>query len=169
MQKKDIAIALFGIALVAAVVLLWLSPGGAQPAPVATFTTLEGRSFQLTDLMGRPVLVVFWATTCPGCVKEMPHLVELYRELHGKGLEIVGVSMEYDPVDQVQELVRQRDIPYLIAPDRDGAIAHAFGDVALTPTSFLIDPQGKIAQHKLGELDMNLLRSRLATMLPEAG
>ena len=146
MKLKEITAALFILLLAGAAAFLWLSPSGFQQAPSVTVTTLEGKQVSLASLQGRPVLVTFWATTCPGCVKEMPHMVDLYRELGPQGLEIVAIAMSYDPPEQVRELVRQKQLPYTIALDTDGSVAKAFGNVKLTPTNFLLDPQGHIVQ-----------------------
>ncbi|MCW8828517.1 MAG: TlpA family protein disulfide reductase [Gammaproteobacteria bacterium] len=169
MKAKDLAIAAFAIALVAILAYVWFTPSGLKPAPALEVTTLEGRNISLASLQGRPVLVTFWATTCPGCVKEMPHLVELYNELGPQGLEIIALAMAYDPEVQVREMVKLKQLPYPVALDRDGNAARAFGDVKLTPTSFLISPEGRIVQQKLGEMDMNALHSRIITMLKQKG
>lgn len=168
MKLKEIALGLFIILLLGGAGYLWLTPSGMQEAPAINVTTLEGQSVALSSLEGRPVLVTFWATTCPGCVKEMPHLIDLHRELGPKGFEIVAIAMAYDPPEQVRELARQKQLPYTVAID-DGSAAVAFGDVKLTPTSFLIDPQGRIVQQKLGEMDMEQLRIRILGMLAQSG
>ncbi|MFZ1324696.1 MAG: TlpA disulfide reductase family protein, partial [Candidatus Contendobacter sp.] len=113
----------------------------------------------------KPVLVTFWATTCPSCIEEIPHLVELYQEFKPKGLEIIGVAMAYDPPEQVRTLARQRQIPYPIVLDTQAQIARAFDDVRLTPTSVLISPQGQIVQYRLGLLDLPQLRKTLHGLL----
>jgi peroxiredoxin len=165
-MKKGNIIAIAGVViLIGAIAFLWFSPSGMKAAPNVTFNTLKGEAIQLSSLKGRPALVVFWATTCPGCIKEMPHLVELYEELHPQGLELIGVAMAYDPPGQVKEMIKLRQIPYTIALDSTGDAARAFGDVKLTPTSFLIDPQGRIVQQRLGEMDMPQIRSRILGML----
>lgn len=159
----------FTILAVACVLLgaawLWLSPAGARTAPNVTFTTLEGQRVEMGALRGRPVLVNFWATSCVGCVAEMPHLTELYNELEPSGFEMIGVAMYYDPPNQVLELTRQKQLPYPISLDVDGQIGKAFGEVSLTPTTFLIDPEGKIVFHKIGELDMAQVHSKITSML----
>jgi len=167
MKIKELILALFILLLVGGGAYLWFSPSGMQQAPAVTVTTLKGEQLPLASLQGRPVLVTFWATTCPGCVKEMPHLVELYNELGPKGLRIVAIAMSYDPVDQVRVLTEQKQLPYTVALDSDGSAAKAFGNVQLTPTSFLLDPQGRIVQQKLGEMDMNQLRMRIISMLKQ--
>jgi len=166
MKLKEITTAIFVLLLVGGAAFLWFSPSGMQQAPAVTVTTLDGKSLPLASLQGRPVLVTFWATTCPGCVQEIPHLVDLHRELGPKGLEIVAIAMSYDPPEQVKKLVLMKQVPYTVALDTDGSAAKAFGNVQLTPTSFLLDPQGHIVEQKLGEMDMVQLRQRILSMLP---
>jgi peroxiredoxin len=168
MKLKDMLIGAFALVVLGVLAYLWFSPSGLKEAPPLTITTLDGRQLQLADLRGRPVLVTFWATSCPGCVKEMPHLVDLYKELAPRGFEIVALAMEYDPPDQVREMVQRRQLPYAVAVDSGGEAAKAFGDVRLTPTHFLIDPQGRIVQQRLGDLDMAQLRTRILGMLGHA-
>lgn len=169
MKSRDILVAVFAIALVAVVGYVWFAPSGMQKAPDLRLVTLQGDELNLQQLRGRPVLVTFWATTCPGCRKEMPHLVELYHDLHPQGLEIVGIAMSYDPPNQVKNLVQQRAIPYTIALDITGDAARAFGDVRLTPTSFLIAPDGRIVKQKIGEMDMKEVRRLIHGMLARQG
>lgn len=169
MKTKDIAIAGFAIALVGILAYVWFTPSGLKRAPELNITTLEGQPLSLKALRGRPVLVTFWATTCPGCVKEMPHLVELYNDLGPQGLELVALAMSYDPEEQVREMVKLKQLPYTVALDSDGSAAKAFGDVKLTPTTFLIAPDGRIVQQKLGEMDMDALHKRITGMLKSKG
>jgi peroxiredoxin len=166
MPIRTLISAAFILAILAAIAYVWFSPSGAQPAPSVEMTQLNGgNKIDLSKLRGRPVLVTFWATSCPGCIKEMPHLIDLYHELAPKGFEIIGVAMAYDRPDHVLEMQKQKQIPYPIVWDGVGKISRAFGTVTLTPTHFLIDPQGEIVQHKIGEIDMHLLRARILTML----
>ncbi|MFU8838000.1 MAG: peroxiredoxin family protein [Thiohalomonadaceae bacterium] len=168
MKVKDIAFILIVVALIASLSWLWLSPSGAKPAPDIQLSTLDGQQLNLANKRGRPVLVTFWATTCPGCIKEMPHLIDLYNDYSGRGLEIIGIAMSYDQEQAVRELVRLREVNYPIAHDVSGRAALAFGDIKLTPTTFLIAPNGRIVMHRLGEVDMDALRERIVPMLPPA-
>ena len=145
---------------------LWLSPSGARTAPDLSLKVLTtGKQINLKDYKGRPVLITFWATSCPGCIKEMPHLIELYNDLAPKGLEIIGIAMSYDRPDHVLEMQKRKNIPYPVVYDSVNEASHAFGGVRLTPTSFLINPQGQIVNQKIGEMDMKLLHARIMTML----
>jgi len=130
-------------------------------APASTFTTLEGKPIVLNDLRGKIVLVNFWATSCPGCVKEMPDLIQTYNQYKDRGFVIVAVAMSYDPPNYVANFAKTRQLPFPVALDVNGEHAHAFGDVQLTPTSFLIGKDGRIIEQKLGDLDFNKLKALL--------
>lgn len=163
--KKESVIAGLTLMVILAFAAIWLVPAGLRPAPPLIGQTLDGRTLTLEQLRGRPVLVTFWATTCPSCVEEIPHLIELYKALNPRGLEIVGVAMAYDPPDQVQAMAAQRQIPYPIVMDRQERIAQAFDNVRLTPTTVLISPEGRIVQYHLGLLDISELRNAIEAML----
>ena len=162
---KETVIAGLALVVVLAFAAVWFMPAGLREAPPLVGQTLDGRTLTLEQLRGKPVLVTFWATTCPSCVEEIPHLTELYRELNPKGLEIIGVAMAYDPPEQVRAMVRQRQIPYPIVLDSEERIAREFDNVQLTPTSVLVSPEGRIVQYRLGLLDMSELRNTIAGML----
>lgn len=130
-------------------------------APAVTFTTLEGKRVALESLRGKVVLVNFWATSCPGCIKEMPGMVETYQQYKNKGFEIVAVAMSYDPPNYVLNFVQTRQLPFPVALDIDGAHARAFGNVQLTPTSFIISKDGAVLEQKIGELDFVKLKALL--------
>lgn len=130
-------------------------------APAATFTTLDGKSIVLSQLHGKIVVVNFWATSCPGCVKEIPELAELYKQYQARGLEIIAVAMSYDPPNYVASFAKTRQVPFPVALDVNGEHAHAFGNVQVTPTSFIIDKDGSIIEERLGELDFVKLRALL--------
>ncbi len=165
MKTKELIVAGIAVTLIVLFGAVWLMPAGVNEAPALTVNTLKGETIRLEELRGKPVLVNFWATTCPGCIKEMPRLIELYEELHPKGLEILAIAMSYDPPNQVMTMARQRNIPYPIALDLDETAAKAFGDVKLTPTLFLISPEGRIVQHTIGEVNMEKLQSTVERML----
>ena len=165
MKTKDILIGLFALLLVGFFGYVWLSPEGMKQAPAVSVRTIDGEEIELASLRGKPLLVTFWATSCTGCVKEMPHLIELYQEFAPQGLELIAVAMSYDPPNHVLAMREARQIPYPIALDVDGSVARAFDDVRLTPTSFLIAPNGQIVRHKIGELEMADVRNQIRAML----
>tara|TARA_B100001142_G_scaffold212659_2_gene210786 strand:- start:146 stop:667 length:522 start_codon:yes stop_codon:yes gene_type:complete len=134
-------------------------------APNISLSIIDGRKIEINSLKGNPLLITFWSTTCSTCIKEMPHLVELYNQLNKDGLEIIGIAMFYDSPNRVLELTRKRALPYPIALDIEGFASKAFGNVEVTPTSFLIDSYGNIIQQKTGEMDIEQLRVKIKRLL----
>lgn len=166
MKVRDMFIAGIAVIILGSAGYLWLDgQGGADSAPAVRMTLLDGHHLDLASLRGHPVLINFWATSCPGCVAEMPQLGKLYRQLEPRGFKLIGVAMYYDPPAQVRAMHKDRHVPYPIVLDRHGDISKAFGHVRLTPTSFLINPQGRIVYQKLGDLDIPKLRKRIEKML----
>lgn len=163
MKTKFILIA--GVILILTVASAVIRLSGDEKAPEITFDIIDGRQLSLESLHGRPVLINFWATTCPVCIREMPDLIELYKHLHPKGLEIIGVAMAYDPPNYVLAMSRHWQIPYPVALDIDASAARAFGQVSLTPTSILVSPQGRIVQRKIGAIDREAWRKTIQQML----
>src|SRR6476620_8815913 len=86
-------------------------------APEVTFTTLDGRKIAMSDLKGKVTLVNFWATDCPGCIKEMPQLTNTYKKYNEKGFEIVAVAMPYDPPAQVLNYAKMKALPFPVMHD----------------------------------------------------
>ena len=134
-------------------------------APDVKFTTLSGQEINMQDLRGKIVLVNFWATTCPGCIQEMPELIDTYNRYRERGFEVVAVAMAYDPPSQVANYTRKNNLPFPVALDLQGDIAAAFNDVKLTPTSYVVDQQGRIVRNVVGVLDFKALHSMLDEQL----
>ena len=153
--------ALIAVAVLAVAGALFYALMDRPGAPAVTFTTLEGKPIVLDELRGKVVLVNFWATSCPVCIKEMPDMVESYKLYRDRGFEIIAVAMSYDPPNYVLNFVQTRQLPFPVALDVDGAHARAFGNVQLTPTSFIIGKDGDILEQKLGELDFVKLKALL--------
>ena len=133
--------------------------------PDVTFTTITGKKIALKDLRGKPVIVTFWATDCPACIKEIPHLIDLYTQYHKQGLEIIAVAMYYDPPNHVVTMTEDQQLPYNVALDLKAEHAYAFGDVQLIPSTFLISPDGLIALKKTGAFDPAEMKTRIETLL----
>ncbi|MES2635679.1 MAG: TlpA disulfide reductase family protein [Pseudomonadota bacterium] len=149
------------LAILALLVFLGLSLNSKSQAPNVTFTTIEGKKISMTDLKGKVVLINFWATDCPGCIKEMPDLINTYNRYKAKGFEIISVAMPYDPPAQVLNYTRQKALPFPVMHDGLSEITQAFGGVNLTPTAYIFDKQGNQLQRTIGELDFAKLTQLL--------
>jgi peroxiredoxin len=116
-------------------------------------------------LQGKVVMVNFWATSCATCVKEMPHMVDTYNKYKGQGLEFVAVAMQEDRPDYVLNFAETRQLPFKVALDVKGEAAKAYGDVKMTPTTFVIDRQGRIIKRYVGEPEFQALHQLLEKAL----
>ena len=138
-------LAILGLVLFAA-----LSLFKKETAPAVRFTTLTGEQVAMESLRGKVVMVNFWATSCTTCVAEMPEMVATYNKYADQGLEFVAVAMSYDPPNYVLNYTETRQLPFKVALDADGSAAKSFGDVKLTPTTFVIGKDGSILKRYVG-------------------
>lgn len=152
---------LIPLALVALLGALIFSLSQTPQSPDVTFTTLSGEKIPMTALKGKVVLVNFWATDCPGCIKEMPDLINTYNQYKQKGFEVIAVAMPYDPPAQVLNYTQQKSLPFPVMHDGLSEMVQAFGGVNLTPTAFLYDKRGNRIQRTIGELNFAELRQLL--------
>ena len=146
-------------------VAAWLAFGTSKQVPDATFTLLSGQKISTAQLKGKVYLVNFWATDCDTCIKEMPQMVQTYNQFKDQGLEFVAVAMNYDAPMYVVNYSQTRQLPFKVALD-DGSAARQFGNVQMTPTTFVIDRDGHILKRYVGEPQFSeladLLKSALA-------
>jgi peroxiredoxin len=138
-----------------------------ERVPDATFTLLSGQKVSTGDLKGKVYLINFWATNCDTCMKEMPQMVDTYNRYKGKGLEFVAVAMSYDAPMYVNNYAQTRRLPFKVAMD-DGSAAKQFGNVQLTPTTFVVDREGKILKRYVGEPSFEELDALLNKALGSA-
>lgn len=126
-------------------VLLSLSPGAQAKGFV--FTDSTGKKLTLADYKGKWVLINFWATWCPPCLKEIPDLVSLYESR--KDVMVIGIAMDYQNPKTVLKFVDSLSISYPIVLG-DRKIAAQIGPVSMLPTTYLFDPAGQPAAYKVG-------------------
>ena len=158
-RRKLLATVVVGIVAAAAVTAHALWPGNALDE--VTFVTLKGERLQLRELRGKIVLVNFWATSCPACVKEMPELMTTYEHYRARGFEVVAVAMAYDPPAFVKEFVAKNGLPFPVALDTQEEIAKAFGGVKVVPTTFVLGKDGQPVSRTLGMIAFDKLQAFL--------
>lgn len=134
-------------------------------APTLKVFSTKGEAMMIYDKNYKFTIINFWATDCPGCIKEMPHLVDTYNKYKKQGIQIIAVSMFYDPPNQVLNFTKQNNIPFPIVIDSDNKIAQQFENIRLTPTSILINQKGQIIDQIVGEIDFNKLETTLSKNL----
>jgi peroxiredoxin len=159
--------------LIAAVAMLAIAAGLAASlvrkagAPEVNFTLLTGEMLATSTMRGQVVLVNFWATSCPSCIAEMPKLVEAQRKYGPQGYSTVAVAMSYDHPNRVAEFTAKQQLPFRVALDTTGEAARRFGNVSVTPTTFLIDRRGRVLKQYLGEPDWPAFHALVEKALAE--
>ncbi len=164
----------------AGALLIWLAVLAATPAaaesenlkPVKGTVTagdfaaldLQGRTVRFGTLRGKVVLLNFWATWCPPCLKEMPAMERLHQAYKDRGLMVLGLSQDQASADKVRAFVDKLQVTFPIWHDRDGLVGRQYS-IPGVPTSYLIGADGRIAYRALGEYDWSGPAARAAVEL----
>ena len=146
----------------------------AQSAPVATplvhkkapqfvRSDLDNKRLDLKAYRGKVVLLNFWATWCVPCQAEMPSFVAWQRKYGPRGLQVIGISMDDDPV-LVREAYRKLKLNYPVAMG-DVKLGDLYGGVLGLPMTFLIDRHGEIRAELQGETDLNKIEKQLQSLV----
>ena len=146
----------------------WVYSGAGQTAaPQSTFVLLDGSSKSTADLKGKVTLVNFWATSCTTCVAEMPEIIATYNKYNSKGFDTLAVAMSYDPPSYVVNFAETRKLPFQVAIDNTGKVAKAWGDVQLTPSTFIVNKRGEIVKTYVGAPNFPELHQLIEKLLAE--
>lgn len=132
------------------------------------FDTPQGTPLAWSALKGRPIVLNFWATWCPPCVKEMPELDHFHREFTSKGWKVVGLAI--DGPTPVREFLAKVQVGFDIGlAGMDGTeLARSLGNtVGGLPFTILIDAQGRVRHRITGATDLVRLRERAARVQPD--
>ena len=165
-MKRVFVLAGAAVAAIAVAAGVFFS-SGSSAAPASTFVLLNGSKQTTQDLKGKVTLVNFWATSCVTCVAEMPKVIDTYNKYQARGYDTLAVAMQYDPPSYVVNFAETRKLPFKVAIDNTGAVAQAWGDVKLTPTTYIVNKQGQIVKRYVGEPDFNELHRLIEKLLAE--
>lgn len=119
-----------------------LKPYNGTATPPLQLKDLGGKAYDLKDYRGQVVMVQFWATYCPPCVKEMPSMVRLKTKLQGKPFAILAVNMG-ETEKEVKDFLAKVKTDFTILMDNDGKALSAW-KVFVAPSTFLVDAKGSI-------------------------
>lgn len=126
-------------------------PQPRKPLPEMSWTGFDGAVFKLKDFQGKVVILDFWATYCPPCIEEIPHLKELQAKYGQDRLIVVGLHVggEEDR-PKVPEFVERLAITYPLAYPEDDLTAYVFGQQSAIPQTAIFDPTGKLVKKITG-------------------
>ena len=163
---RRFVLVVLAVAVLAA--LAYVTFGRTRTVPDATFGLLSGQKVTTTELRGKVYLVNFWASNCAPCIREMPRMSETYNKYKGKGFELVAVAMHYDPPANVISYTQTQHLPFKVALDPDGSLGRQFYKVRATPTTFLVDKNGRILERIIGEPDFPALHALIERELAQS-
>jgi peroxiredoxin len=148
--------------------------GSRKPAPVFHLPSAEGKTVQPSDFRGKVVLVNFWATSCGGCVLEIPSFIDLESTYGRDGFTALGISADipYDGLKsedeawaKVRPFVVQHKLNYPIVMG-NSAVVDAYG-FASYPATYLIDKSGRIAASYVGVVSKEDVEANIKKLLAE--
>lgn len=130
--------------------------------PAFDFTLLDqnGKEHKLSEYKGKVVFLNFWATWCPPCIEEMPHIEELYKEynLNKDEVVILGVTGTHDQTEQdIKDYLDENNYTFPTVIDKTGEIFTDY-NISSYPTTFMIDKDGKIYGYTVGALSKDIMK-----------
>ena len=134
-----------------------------EPAPPLVLSTLDGSTFDLGKLRGKVVMVNYWATWCAPCRKEMPKLDAFYKRYQSRGLEIVGISIDFDrDLEKVHKIARTVAYPTAVTK---AITDDSFGVPKAVPITWIVDTGGTVRDRFI-EVRDELLNDIVVPLLP---
>ena len=140
---------LFALALLLSTASVQAQVG--KQAPAFSLKDKDGNTWSAEGLKGKVVVLNFWATWCPPCRAEIPAFKTVYDKYREKGVEILGVSLDHKGWDVIRPFLKQHEINYPVV--LGGAeIARDYGNIRSTPTTVIIDREGKVIDSHVGAM-----------------
>ncbi|TQR20255.1 redoxin domain-containing protein [Psychrobacillus vulpis] len=133
--------------------------GKGDSAPNFTLTTLDGKKVKLSDYKGKKVVLNFWATWCPPCKAEMPHMQNYYEDMaEQENVEILAVNLTSSDVgiDKVKAFQEDYALSFPIPLDEEGKVGETYRAITI-PTTYMIDTTGTIQNKIVGPMDEQML------------
>ncbi|MGE7693650.1 peroxiredoxin family protein [Lysinibacillus sp. NPDC094177] len=128
-------------------------------APDFELKTLKGETVRLSDYVGKKVILNFWATWCPPCKEEVPHMQKIYEEYKNQGIEILAVNVTNKDKGEeaVAQFVKEHGLTFEVLLDEEGFVASKY-QVFTLPTTYMIDTKGNMIDIIEGPMNEALLK-----------
>lgn len=136
------------------------------PLPEFSLPDLSGKQHSIKEWQGKVLVINFWATWCPPCLKEMPEFAALQSEYSDKGLQFLGIALD-DP-EPVKEFIASHKInyPILMGENQGTKLAHDLGNIVNTvPFTLTVNKRGLVVQRHMGEMSREQLLKTITPLL----
>jgi len=151
--------------------MIGCSPGSAKGAEVGSLAPgfqlqgLDGQAVSLGNLLGKPVLINFWATWCPPCRSEMPYIQEIYEEWSDKGLVVLAINIG-ESSSTVEDFMQSQNLSFTVLLDTKQDVAQSYNITGI-PATFFIDKDGIIKDKVIGAFQNKAqIENRLSEIIP---
>lgn len=128
-----------------------------------TMTDVDGNEVKLSDYIGKPVIINFWASWCPPCKAELPHFEKLAKEYKGQ-VHFLMVNVESNNKDAVKNFVKSNGYTFPLYFDKNESGSNAYS-VQSIPLTVFITADGKIGERRLGAMSEAVLRDYIKQLL----
>ncbi|MBU3911305.1 MAG: TlpA family protein disulfide reductase [Candidatus Omnitrophica bacterium] len=135
-----------------------------DPAPDFALMDIFGKEQRLSDFRGKVIILSFWATWCPPCRKGIPNFIELYNEYKDDGLEIIGITLDWNAARQAPPFAIENGINYTILIGKQ-EVSDLYGGVVSIPTTFIIDRDGGLKKRYIGYQEKDIFEREIKELL----
>ncbi len=146
------------------------APAAEDLAPDFTVTDGDGNALRLSDCVGSPVIVNFWASWCPPCKEELPAFEAAY-QTYGDSIRFLMVDLadgRQETVAGAQRFIEKKGYTFPVYFDTDGSAAGAYRIYAI-PRTVAVDAEGRLVRSYEGSMSRKMLEALIGTLLPEDG
>lgn len=133
-----------------------------EKSPEFLAAAIDGDSVSLSNYLGSPIVLNFWASWCPPCRDETPHFEKMWRLYRQKGVVLLGINVQ-DTVADADRYIKEFDVTFTNAIDKDGKIMVDYGVTGL-PVTFFINREGIIIGRWVGSIGESNLKSRVEAL-----
>lgn len=135
-----------------------------QSAPDFVLSTFKGKSLSLSGFEDKVIILDFWATSCPPCLKEIPDFIKLYDKYRDKGLVIIGISLDKGNAEKVKKFCQNNGVNYPVAMG-NYEITKIYGGIRYIPTTFIIDKNKNIVKKFIGYTSIDVFEREIKALL----
>jgi thiol-disulfide isomerase/thioredoxin len=136
--------------------MLWAAASPADPVSEFSLPGLDGRQYTLDEYAGKWIIVNYWATNCPPCVKEIPELQDFNRRHEDTDAVVLGVNYEDVKLSWLKDFIASMKMSYPVLLTKPDTVT-PFGPIVMLPTTFIVSPQGKLMGQQRGAITAQML------------